>query len=197
MSEDADRPRAGGEIAGAARGLTRLIRFDPQWYEGFDFSAGGFVRSFGAALAGLPFAIIMGAILFRSAGVSQEVLTRGLAATGVGYAVNAVGFPLLAALIARPVGVTQGYVALIVVLNWAGLFLTMLLAAGSLAVLVGAGPLFGLVSLLQIALKVFVVWRAAKETLTGELGVTVLMVVLFVALDFGSDYLGLMLAAPS
>ena len=65
--------------------------------------------------------------------------------------------------------------------NWAALFLNILYAAATALVLVGGFTAYSLATLVVDALWVFVTWRAARETLTGELGITLLMVVLSVA----------------
>lgn len=188
MSEEdeAPAPRLLSEFAGAGRGLYRLTRFDPDWYEGFDFSAVGFLRSFLAPVLGLPFHLSVGAMIAQLA-ERQATGTAGLVASTLGYGVDALAFPILAALIARPLGIGQGYSALIVVLNWAGLLLNVMMAGATMLALVGGFGVLQFLGLLLLLLQVYLVWRAARETLTGELGVTMLMVVLWVAVDAGTD----------
>lgn len=187
---DAERPlRLSQEIALAGRGLWRLLRFDPRWPEPFDLTTGGFLRSFfGPALA-LPVFLIGEALIAQAA--QEAVGAFSLTGAAAAYLFEALGFPLLIYLLARPLRMGDGYAAFVVVTNWAVLFLTLITSAAAFLVLLGAPGVsaFGLVALAAFCAQVFIIWRAARESLSHELAPVLLVVVLWVAVDTFADRL--------
>lgn len=178
------------EIADAGRGLARLLRYDPRWPDGFDMSTVGFLRSFFGPLLALPFYIVFAAMVSTKGGA--EPLAAGvLWAAAVGHAIEIVGFPLLVAAVARPFGLTAGFAAFIVLVNWTRLFIWMALtAASSLTVLGDAGrSMLGFVWLVLFAVQIFITWRAARETLSTEVAPAMLMVVVYVAVGVAAAQL--------
>ena len=167
------------EIAGAGIGVGRLIRYDPRWPEGFTPTAGGFVRSFLGPLLGLPFYLLVSAAM--SAGDAGPV-SRILWASGVSDVINAIAFPALIAAIARPLKIGEGYAGFIIIVNWASLFMNICAAAAAALTLTGDGgqQIFVFVWLALFGLSLFVTWRAARETLSPEIPIALLMVVLSV-----------------
>ena len=176
------------EIAGAGIGVGRLIRYDPRWPEGFTPTAGGFVRSFLGPLLGLPFYLLVSAAM--SAGDAGPV-SRILWASGVSDVINAIAFPALIAAIARPLKIGEGYAGFIIIVNWASLFMNICAAAAAALTLTGDGgqQIFVFVWLALFGLSLFVTWRAARETLSPEVPIALLMVVLSVGLGVVTDQL--------
>ncbi|WP_158916384.1 hypothetical protein [Caulobacter sp. S45] len=175
--------RAGSDIVRVARGLGRLLRFDARWVEGFDFSMRGFLQSFYGPLLAMPFYVFYIAMV-----QSTQASGRGLSALVLGVAagehlLDAFGYILIIAVISRPLRVGAGFSAFATVVNWSSLFLNAPLAVASLLLMGGQDGLegFGLFGLLLVCLSVYVIWRAARETLTREIAPLALVVVLAVA----------------
>ncbi len=166
-----------GDARAAGRGLIGLVRGRPGWADDFSFSTQGFIGSFAGPLAALPLYVLAVALVDRGSA------TTTLWGAGAAHLVDAFGFPLLLAAIARPLRFEAGYAAFVTVSNWAALYLNAMLAAASLLTLLGAdgGRLFGWASLLLLALSVLLVWRIGRETLSREVAPIVLLVVLSIA----------------
>ena len=158
----------------AGSGLVRLLRWDPSWGDGFDFTVGGFVRSFAGPLLALPLYVLAVAVV--------EHPSSGAVLWGAGAAqlIDAFGFPLLLAAISGPLRFKPGYAAFVTVNNWAALYLNIALAAASLLALLGpvGEQAFSGCTLLLLVASVAIVWRIARETLSLELAPIVLVVVL-------------------
>jgi hypothetical protein len=175
------------EASAAAWGLTALIRHREDWSLGFDPSARGFVRSFLAQALALPFYVFTAAVIARAQAPSGGSAT--LWAAGLSDLIDAIAYPLVVAAFARPLRIGAGFSAFVVVINWASLFLNMLLALSSLALLFGreGAAVFSTAALVLFALSIFVTWRAARAALTGELAPALLMVVLSVGVGVLCD----------
>jgi hypothetical protein len=175
------------EIADAGVGVGRLLRYDPRWPYGFDPTVRGFLRSFLGPLLALPFALVVARIITANQGEAN----LDLWAAAVSHVVSALAYPVLIALIARPLGLGQGYAGFIVVVNWSSLYLNAAAAAAGALTLFGANgyTLFTLTWFLIFCASLFVIWRAAREILSDDIGPAVLMVVLSVAVTFGVDQL--------
>lgn len=172
------------ESAAAGQGLVRLVTFDPRWSEGFDASAGGFLRSFIAPLIALPLYLPVASV-FATRIEGLETNSTILTAAALSHLINAFGFPLAIGLLARPLGFREGFSGFVVVTNWACLALNALLALSALAVFAGPGgvEVFKFAALILFGLSVFITWRAARENLSEELAPIVLVVVLSVAVS--------------
>lgn len=180
----------GREMADASVGVVRLIRYDPRWPDRFDPTAGGFLRSFLAPIIGLAIAAAVTAFFSRLASPGEAVDPRSLWAAGVSQIIGLVAYPAVVAMLARPLGIGAGYGAFIVVVNWASLFLNVAMSvAGSLLLFKGMG-FFGLVWMILFGGGLFVIWRAAREALSPEIPLALLMVVLWVGLGVLSNRLG-------
>ena len=187
MHETGAAPSFAREAAGAARGLTALVRHDPDWSAGFDASARGFLRSFLAPVLALPFYLITAAMIARS--TTPPGGAGALWGAGLSQLLDTIAYPLVVAAFARPLKIGGGFTAFIVVVNWASLFLNAILALSALAGF--SGPrgygVFSTAAVALFALSVFITWRAARETLTQELAPCLLMVVLSVAVGVACD----------
>lgn len=159
---------------------------DLAWPRWFDLSVPGFVRSFLAPALALPLDVFCSAMEVRQ---TQPVTTPELWGAAAANAINAVGFPLLIALVAKPLRIDAGYPAFIIVTNWAGLLCNVLLLAASPLLLAGQDGLgtFAVIQLVLLCLSILVVWRTARETLSRERAPVLLVMVLFVAVSAVSE----------
>jgi hypothetical protein len=173
------------EIAEAGVGVGRLIRYDPRWPDGFSPTTGGFLRSFIGPLLGLPFYLVVSAMI---AGGGAPV-SRLMWVAGLSHVLNALAFPAVIAAITRPLGIGAGYAGFIIIFNWASLFLNICAAAASLLTF-GGQPgyaLFTFVWFVLFGISLFITWRAARETLSPEIPIALLMVVLSVGVGVFAD----------
>jgi hypothetical protein len=170
------------EIADAGVGVGRLIWYDPRWPEGFTPTAAGFLRSFLGPLFALPFALLSAAMLANG---DEAPVSKVLWASGIAHVAAAVAFPALIAAIVRPLKIEAGYAGFIIIVNWASLFLNAAAGAASLLILTGetGEGLFLALSLMLFGVSLFVTWRASRETLSPEIPIALLMVVLSVATE--------------
>jgi hypothetical protein len=176
------------EIAAAGVGVGRLIRYDPRWPDGFNPTTGGFLRSVIGPLLALPFDLIVVSTM-GAAGSSAPVSNRLMWVAVLSHLLNAVAYPALIAAFARPLKIGHGYAGFVIIVNWASLFVSILTAAASpltLAGPTGAG-LFTFVWLAMFGISLFVTWRAARETLSEDIPVALLMVVLSVGVGVVAD----------
>jgi hypothetical protein len=195
VSGASDLPR---EIAEAGVGVARLLRYDPRWPEAFDPSASGFLRSFLGPILGLPFVVIVAAMITGVPGDGHVIDPRALWAAGLSQVMNMIAFPVIVGALARPLEIGAGYGAFIVVVNWASLFVNLAVTAATALLLLGVFQVFGFVWLALFGVSLFVVWRAARETLSPEIGPALMMVVLWVGLGVATDRLGqLLTGAPA
>lgn len=168
------------EARTAPKGLLRLFRGVRDWDAAFAFTTASFVRSFAAPLLALPLYVLAVAVVDRSGLDARETSLWTAAAA---HLVDAFGFPLLLAALAKPLRLKAGYLAFVVVSNWAALYLNVVLLAASLLTLLGAdgAAVFSWASLLLLCLSVALTWRIARETLSHEIAPLALVVVLDVA----------------
>lgn len=181
------RPRS--EILRAGLGLGRLLRFDARWAEGFEFSLKGFLRSFYGPLLALPFYVFYIAMVQATQVAGRGVTAPILLVAGGEHLLDAYGYLLIIAIVARPLRFSAGFSAFATIVNWASLYLNGVLAVGSLMLMAGEDGLetFSLYYFLLICVSVFLIWRAARETLTREFAPVLLVVVLSVAWSTAVD----------
>lgn len=186
--------RLGAELTDAGRSVLRLLRFDPLWAEGLDLSADGFLRSFLGPLLALPLNLIVIHVWSQQPGAQSQPLF----AAGVSHIVDAVAYPALLALVARPTGIDRGYAAFVILVNWTSLFLYVGLAALALPLLaIGhAEEPFRFFAFVVYVLSLFALWRAARETVgrsedgVRPLGPVLMVVVLAVGVGALADQAG-------
>jgi len=184
-----------GDIRGAGSGLVRLMRFDPNWANGFDASFAGFVRSFAGQALALPPYLMVVAILAHVDPPGAARPANYLWAATAAQVLNALAYPIVIALAARVFRFGQGFGAFIVVTNWAQLYMNLLLAGAALFALfgdVGAG-VFRFAWLVLLLGSIFITWRAARETLTDEIAPIMLTVVLSVGVSAAAEGVASML----
>jgi hypothetical protein len=117
----------GDEISRSTHGAIALFKGDPQGLRQLDVSYDGFWRSFQVILLLLPVIGVLilseRAYLLAHLPYTEETFPSGtfVASRLIGFALDWVAFPVVLALIARPLDLTRRYVPLVVALNWAAL----------------------------------------------------------------------------
>jgi hypothetical protein len=147
------------------RGLTgawRLFLGRREAIRLFDTSFRGFWRSFLAIILVLPiYVLYVGAerrmILSEIPNGFDEL---GFAMTRlVALALDWIAFPLVAGLLARPLGFAEGYVRLIVAFNWGGPIVSAIMALPAILFAFGLVPQFAASLLLFMALVLVIRFR--------------------------------------
>jgi hypothetical protein len=173
-----------GEIFNAGRGALALVALRPNWTSFYDLTPGGFTRSFFGPAIALPLYVFGAGLVARNMAGTATVPLGDLWSAGIAHVLDAAAFPALIYLLARPLQITKGYGAFIVVTNWAALFLNAILAVASLLALAGADGLEGFhaISLIVLCVWIFFTWRAARVLLTKEIAPALLIVVLSIGI---------------
>lgn len=185
---------------------------DAHWGERLDASTDGVLRSFWAVAALIPLTLVAtagtkaaalaaqaaqdhpgvdAARIAAAVAAAQPGLTTADLWSSVAYVLLlAVAFPLLALALVRWLGGGPGYGALIVTMNWASFWVNLVIAVAAVAVRLGL-PLsaFSIAFVALNALLLYVTWRAARETLTGEISLSLLMTLLYLLTVFAAGYL--------
>jgi hypothetical protein len=174
----------------AGRGLLRLFAFSARWQETFDFSRGGFLRSFFGPLMALPFYIFHIALV-EATQVGHPLTWDVVGAATGEHLCDAYGFLLVVVLAARLLNLA-GFPSFAVVMNWGTLWLNAALGLASPLLMAGADGVdtFRMIYLVLLVASVVLVWRAARETLTRELPVILLLVLLSIGWSVAVSQLG-------
>ena len=112
------------EISRSLTGALMLVKGRREGMAAFDLSLTGFWRSFGAVFLILPiYVITMVAqrhVLISDTELTAEAFPDNAFFVGnlIGFFLDWIAFPILAALIARPIGFADRYVPFIVARNW-------------------------------------------------------------------------------
>ena len=166
-------------------GAWSVMRSRPEGLSRMDLSIEGFWRSFGAIILLIPFAIL--------AQISQEMIVAaaddplvaqsegGIGAEAFALIVDWFAFPLVFALMARPLGVGARYVPFIVTRNWASVIIAAMVAVVHAAHIVGLLPSTLAPYLLLVAVAVAL--RFSYVIARATLGVSAAMALPIVALD--------------
>ena len=133
----------GRHIVGALYGAWRLAHGDARGMTFFTFDSAGFWSSFLAAGIVLPLHLLALWSLPDADG------SGSLAAELLFYAVRWIDFPILAIFLTRFLGLSRGYVPMIVVTNWASVWQSLLMSP--VQILGGLGLLGGLSDILTFA----------------------------------------------
>ncbi len=166
-------------------GALEIMLGRPEGLAKLDVSLEGFWRSFGAFVLVLPFALLALISQTRLAALRAEntvVAGHGLGVEIAILLLDWLAFPLLFALIARPLGLGPRNVPFIVARNWATVVIGALMALVHAAFLVGILPgqvaVYMLIAFIAVALRFsYVIARIA-------LGVTMRTALPIVATDF-------------
>lgn len=175
------------EMAAYVTGVVKMARNEAEGLNYLDLSTSGFWRSFWAYAYCLPAFLTfwLSERAVRLATVPDEALGTGFFLRSVLSDAVGIALGILAvALVARPIGIADRFVHLIVSANWLSLPLAYVMAAGTLLTM-GTGGESGSFLLLIIILGALAVsWRVFRVALGGDgllaFGLLVLMELVFV-----------------
>ncbi len=181
----------GPEIARAIQGSWLLFLNRPDGLRWFDQSIDGFWRSFGVVFLLLPmFAVSAMAekkLMLTEAGLLADTFPNGaywtaqFAILGLDW----IALPIILAVLARPIGISNGYISLIVVRNWSSLLAAVPYVLAGLLYLAGVIS-SGILVLLSLVTLVVVLWyrfNIVRITLRSSISVTLGIVVLDIVLS--------------
>ncbi len=156
------------EVVAALYGAWRLLRFDPRGFDWFDLTIDGFWRSFFAAVLAAPAYLLLVALDLGDRGAPIDGPWAAFVLV-LAYAAEWIAFPIAAIFITRLLGLTTGYVPLIVAGNWISVPQSLLVALagaidewGGLAAVVG--PFLSLSATLYVLIYQWFVTRLALKT---------------------------------
>ena len=176
------------EVIAALYGAWRLMRFDASGMNWFDLTPDGFWRSFFAAVPVAPFfALLVYLDPLREAGTTDT--GSAILLTALVYAIGWAIVPVVAIFLTRLLGLTRGYVPLIVAYNWTSVPQIVLQTAVALISELGLLP-SGLAGILLFVAVVYILvyeWfivRTALQTTPGTaIGIVILFEVLGITLN--------------
>jgi hypothetical protein len=153
-----------------------------------DVSIEGFWRSFGAIILSVPVLVLLLLSRDRIAVDLEEPSGTGLPviAQATVWLVEWVLFPIVLAVVARPIGVARNYVPFIVARNWASVLVMAAYAVPLLAYLAGLMPAGGLL-LVQFIILIgsgYFSFRIARTALAAPPGLSIAIVVADYGLSF-------------
>jgi hypothetical protein len=153
-------------------GAWQVMLGRPEGLRQLDISLDGFWRSFGAIVLILPFTMLTLLSLRQSAATAEEAPApfagSDIALEGVALIVDWIAFPLVFALLARPLGLGANYVPFIITRNWASVIVAAIGGSVHALNIVGLAPValvqFLLLAVLVIALRfAYVIARVALD----------------------------------
>lgn len=181
-------PRVLADLAGGGSVAEAMI----------DASFGGVARSFLWPLAGLlfilassaPLTAAVAALAPATAGAEAATPTAQAGwATALGHLLYTAAFPAALAALTSRLGGGAGYGAFLVLFNGMRFWLAGAYAVLGLAAAAGLPPAAVAAGWVTLAGgSLFLIWRIARETLTGEVGFSLAVVLLALGCDAGSDY---------
>ncbi|WP_146619907.1 hypothetical protein [Acuticoccus sediminis] len=169
----------GAEVARSLEGAWRLFRNRPDGLTLLDRSVDGFWRSFTALLFVIPIDAISLLALSRIA--VQPPFGQAILERLPTLAIDWIAFPIILALMAKPLGVTKTYVSYVVARNWAAPLSWIIVTIPIL--LQGAGFLGGQLAIIATIVSLMVAVRYHYLILRIALGVTVEVAVALVVVD--------------
>jgi hypothetical protein len=157
-------------MRGRAEGLTRL-----------DLTLEGFWRSFAAIVLLAPFAVL--ALISQqrlAAAAGESPVAGGLGLEAVALLIDWFAFPLVFAILARPLGLGGRYVPFIVARNWASVIIAAMVAAVHATHVLGLLPSRFAPVLLFVAVAIALRFSyvIARTTLGVPIGLAIPIVVL-------------------
>jgi len=175
-----------GHLGNNLSGAWAIMRGQPEGLSRLDLSLDGFWRSFGAIVLLAPFAMLALLSQRRLAAAAGEATvatsSAGLGLEAIGLLLDWLAFPLVFALLARPLGLSGRYVAFIVARNWGAVLISAMVAVVHAAHLTGLLPSQFAPSLLFIAVGFAL--RFSYVITRTALGVPFGVALPIVALDF-------------
>jgi uncharacterized membrane protein len=171
------------DVAAGLFGAYRLARFDRSGIAYFDDSAGGFWKSFFAAVIVAPFFTLLLAYNFVSED-SRIDIDRYILIQAIGYVIGWVLFPLVMSRITEIIGRRRRYIRYIVAYNWCSVIqhavytpLAVLAADGS-----GAPTSANFLAFAALGYIIVYSWFVAQTALDVPKGVASMIVLLDVAI---------------
>ena len=151
------------EIRRALRGALELLRGRTEGLECFDLSVAGFWRSFAAVLLAAPLYALDVAV---EAHGGTRAGAAFFAVKALSYLADWLLFPVVVALLAKPLDLGRLYVPYIVAYNWSSVVIAALFAPATLLVGFGIGNPAAILSLIVFAVAAryrFTIARAALQ----------------------------------
>ncbi len=177
----------GDEIVRALKGSWRLLLGDARGMAFFDLTIGGFWRSFAAMALCLPMPVVelsAQRLLPVAARVGPQTLEGPLYWVGgfAAYVLTWIAFPVLLAVVAKPLGLARVYVPYMVARNWTTLLATVPSFVVTAAFLLGLLPLeaLGPLNLAALGFGLYYAWMVTRIACATPPGLTAGLV----ALDF-------------
>ncbi len=166
----------------------------------FDLTVGGFWTSFLGFLFCLPANFLLKAAdnrIGQEAGIPIESVTDGFGLQLFDMVLDWTVFPLLLALIARPLGFARGFVPFIIVRNWAAVILSALSAVSVLPYLAGLASLDVtlLLNIFCLGVSLQFTYRIVRATLGVPMIMAIGLVVMDLLLSLMIDFVIASLAA--
>lgn len=165
--------RLAADVGGSAQALVAIAGARDDWAAPLDVSARGFWRSFAApVMAVLPALFANAAITAPDRG-DAPLPVAALWVWGLTPVIDAAVFAALIALLVAAFGGKAGYAAMIVGANWLNFWLNLILAGLGLLVMFGApAQVSTAAGFVVVSGSLYLIWRLARESLTGELGLS-------------------------
>lgn len=181
----------GQEIARTIQGGLLILQNRREGVQWFDVSIDGFWRSFGVIFLVLPLFLISGfaekKLLLEETELTAEIFPGGAfwSSEMTTFALDWVTLPLVLALLARPLGISGGYVSFVVVRNWTSLLAAVPYVFSSILYLLGIVPsgVMVLMSLMSLSIMLWFKFNIVRFTLDTGVGLTLGVVVLDVILS--------------
>ncbi|MEJ8476176.1 hypothetical protein [Roseibium algae] len=179
------------EIARALQGSWYLFRNRPEGMRAFDVSINGFWRSFAVVLLLVPLFVISSLaekkLLLDETDFISETFPVGTywLAQFTSLGLDWLALPLLLAVLARPLGIAQGYVPFIVARNWTSLLAAVPYVCVSLLYLMGviAPGIMVLLSLMSLIVVIWFRFLVTRISLQANLSMTIGIVILDIVLS--------------
>ena len=186
---------SGQEIARALTGSWLLFRNQPEGLRWFDRSIEGFWRSFGVFFLLLPF-VSIGGLMEKKMYLEETDLTAEIFPDGIFWMSQLASFvlgwillPIVLGFLARPIGISRGYVDFIIARNWSSLLATVPYVLAGMLYLAGIVPV-GIVFLITMSAFIVILWykfNIARITLQASTGLTLGIVALDTVLSLLVD----------
>ena len=179
------------EVVAALYGAWRMMRFDASGMNWFNLTLDGFWRSFFAAVPVAPFfALLVYLDPFREAGTTDT--GSAILLTAAVYAIGWAIVPVAAVFVTRLLGLSHGYVPLVVAYNWTSVPQIVLQAVVGLISGLGllppglAGILLFVAVVYILVYEWFVIRTALRTTTATAIGIVILFEVLGIALNLAA-----------
>jgi hypothetical protein len=184
----APEAKSGSETARAISGAVRFCGFDPAAVKQFDPRVGAALRSFLAALYGLPlYAAVLALDVWTMDKRPADLWAYALAQAAA-YVFHTLAFPLAVFGLMRPLGPVKGWPLFVTVQNWfgllqAGALLYFVVIAHSGILGLGGVALLVLFQLSSMAIEAYIAMVTLGETALAGCAIVLLDVVLGAVVD--------------